>query len=125
MRTRLLMVLLCLGSIASAAMAASPAPHRLADGTPVAEGVDYAPPVPEGGRMPLWRAAPGVQGLFAADLIVSPKGVVSEVIPVSRIHPQVDRTLMRRMRQVRFAPARLDGQPVAAIYRASIEFYTP
>lgn len=120
MRAMWLLFLLCITGTSSAA---SLGPHRFADGTAVPEGANYVPPVPEGGHMPVLRAAPGVQGLFVADLIVTPQGEVTDVVPVSRIHPQVDRTLIRRMRQVRFEPARLDGQPVAAIYRTSIEFF--
>jgi hypothetical protein len=122
MRAMLWLFLFCIG-VTGTVFAASLGPHRLADGTPVPDGADYMPPVPEGGAMPTLRAAPGVQGRFAADLIVSPQGDVTDVVPVSRIHPQVDRTLIRRMRQVRFEPARLDGLPVAAIYRTSIEFF--
>lgn len=120
MRAIWMLLLLC---IIGASSAASLGPHRLADGTPVPEGADYVPPAPEGGHMPLLRAAPGVQGVFVADLVVSAQGHVTDVVPVSRLHPQVDRTVMRRWRQVRFEPARLDGQPVSAIYRTSIEFF--
>lgn len=122
MRAMLWLLLFCI-SVTGTVFAASLGPHRLADGTPVPDGADYVPPVPQGGAMPMQRAAPGVQGLFVADLTVSPQGEVIHVVPVNRIHPQVDRTLIRRMRQVRFESARLDGVPVAAIYRTSIEFF--
>ena len=71
MRAIWMLFLLCIIGTSSAA---SLGPHRLADGTAVPEGASYVPPVPEGGHMPLLRAAPGVQGLFAADLIVSKQG---------------------------------------------------
>jgi hypothetical protein len=120
MRAIWMLLLLCIMGTSSAA---SLEPHRLADGRQVPDHADYVPPEPEGGQMPVLRAAPGVQGVFVADLIVSAQGEVTDVVPVKRLHPQVDRTLMRRWRQVRFQPARLDGQPVSAIYRTSIEFF--
>jgi TonB family protein len=106
----------------------APGANRLADGTPIAEGADFVAPVPVGGRMPRVRyptqlAAAGIQGHFEADVVVSGNGDVLDVIVKRRFHRQLDKGIVNLLRHVSFQPATLNGVPVAAIYRASYEFF--
>lgn len=109
------------------AYATSQGPDRFADGTPVPESENFLPPAPKGGNLPLVQypkqlAIASIQGRFEADVVVSASGEVLDVVVKRHLHRQVDRGIVKLLRQVRFDPATLDGKPVSAIYRATYDF---
>ena len=101
---------------------ASSASERLADGSLVPAGTDFAPPAPVAGRLPSVRPIAGLNGTYEADIVIAENGDILDIKVKHHIHPTIDRQLTKKLRQVQFQPATLNGVPVAAIFRASYEF---
>ena len=101
-------------------------PGRLADGTVVPRGADYQPPLPIGGiphvPYPESLRKARIEGRFAADVMVSSEGEVLEVRVVHAFFEDLDDWIIAKLREQRFEPAVLDGQPVAAMFHAIYEF---
>ena len=121
MRFFFICLLVAVGLTLSPANAAVVGPHRLADGTVVAEDAEYSPPAPVTGHMPMFGRISSIKagGTFEADIVVSSNGEVVDVSVKHHISPALDRNIARALRRMKFYPAKLNGAPVAAIVRTS------
>lgn len=97
------------GSIADGAVRAGagvPAPVRIRDVAP---------------RMPDEARQAGVRGVVILEIRIEPDGSVSAV-RVLRSIPMLDDSAVRAVRQWQFAPTRINGQPVAVVMTATVDF---
>ncbi len=63
-----------------------------------------------------------IQGEVVLLMAVDPRGVPTEVRALSGPHPSLEQEAMRVARLWRFEPATLNGQPVSAQFRLTIQF---
>lgn len=64
-------------------------------------------PYPEGPRRD------GIEGTVRLRLTIDARGRVVKVVVLRGVHPQLDAAAVRALREARFAPATVDGEPVA------------
>lgn len=63
-----------------------------------------------------------VQGVVIVQAVIETDGSVSRVRFIKRLHPSLDQAAAEAIRQWRFEPALLDGEPVAVHYNLTINF---
>jgi protein TonB len=63
-----------------------------------------------------------VQGVVIVQAVIDKDGTVSRVRAVKRLHPSLDEAALDAIRQWRFEPALLEGEPVAVHYNLTINF---
>lgn len=77
---------------------------------------DVAPPYP-----PLALAA-GIEGVVILETVIAEDGSVRGVHVLRPIHPLLDAAAMEAVRQWRFTPTLLNGQPVPVVMTVTVEF---
>jgi len=95
-----------------------PAPRPLRVGgaiRPPRKILDVAPVYPEAAR------AAGIQGVVILEATIDPEGTVSN-LRVLRSVPDLDQAAINAVRQWRYDPVLLNGQPVAVIMTATVHF---
>jgi len=63
-----------------------------------------------------------VEGVVIVQAVIGEDGTVSRVRALKRLHPSVDEAALEAIRQWRFEPALLDGEPVAVHYNLTVNF---
>jgi protein TonB len=63
----------------------------------------------------------GVQGIVILEAVIAEDGSV-ESVKVLRSKPLLDEAAMEAVRQWRFTPTRLNGQPVAVVMTVTVSF---
>lgn len=66
----------------------------------------------------------GVEGHFEGDLTITETGKVSRVVIVQSAGARLDRVARMHASRLQFVPARLDGKPVASLYRITFDWRT-
>lgn len=75
-----------------------------------------APTYPEGARKHR------IQGVVIVQVVVEKDGSVSRIRVLKHLHPTMDEAAVEAIRQWRFEPATLEGEPVAVHYNLVIKF---
>ena len=112
--------------VALAGCASAPAPKlRLADGTQVPASAHVVHPKPLD-ELPLCFlssiGSAGHRGQFRADLVVDATGRVSDVRVFRSVDPSIDAEIEKRLRQLTYMPASVDGKAVAALVKIHFKF---
>lgn len=84
--------------------------------TPPRAVVNTAPVYPEDARKDR------VEGVVVVQTVIEKDGSVSRARIVKRLHPSLDQAALDAIRQWRFEPALLDGEPVAVHYNLTINY---
>ena len=63
-----------------------------------------------------------VQGTVELDLVVRADGKVGDVRVAKTLHPELDESAVRTVRQWEFAPAKLEGKAVPVVVRIEMTF---
>lgn len=99
-----------------------PPPSKEAEGlqanglTPPRRLESVAPTYPEDARKEK------VQGVVIVQTVIEKDGTVSRVRFIKRLHPSLDEAAAEAIRQWRFEPALLEGEPVAVHYNLTVNF---
>ena len=105
-------------AVAPAPTTPPPAPRPLRVGgaiRPPRKILDVAPVYPEAAR------AAGIQGMVILEATLDPEGTVSN-LRVLRSVPDLDQAAINAVRQWRYDPVLLNGQPVAVIMTVTVHF---
>jgi protein TonB len=103
---------------------APPPPRRPADAAPMRIGGDIRPPqkvhhvAPE---YPSIARSAGVSGIVILEAVIAEDGAVREV-SILRSAPLLDDAAVQAVRQWRFTPTLLNGQPVAVVMTVTVAF---
>jgi TonB family protein len=105
------------------ARAAAPPATRLG-GTPVRVGDDVREPAKLRDVPPVYPAvamAAKIQGFVVAEVLIDTSGVVADV-KVLRSHPLFDEAAVTAVRQWRYAPTLVAGEPVPVVMAVTVHF---
>jgi TonB family protein len=85
----------------------------------------FTPPVPIERVTPEFESARPVRGSVLVEGIVTPEGKLSNARVIRSLDPIIDERAVDAVRQFKFSPGLLNGNPIYATYREEITFAPP
>jgi TonB family protein len=67
----------------------------------------------------------GVAGNVHLSIVIAPNGTVQEAEVIRGLHPSLDMAAAQAVRQWRYAPLEVNGQPVEVKVNVQVEFLAP